>query len=46
MMWHGLLCFALIVVIVVIEQAKMDDPSALKPDDWDEDLPRKIVDEV
>lgn len=27
-------------------QAKMADPSAVKPDDWDEDLPQNIVDEV
>lgn len=29
-----------------LKQAKMDDPSAVKPDDWDEDAPRQIVDEV
>lgn len=27
-------------------QAKIPDPDAVKPDDWDEDAPRKIVDEV
>lgn len=30
----------------VTTQAKIPDPSAVKPDDWDEDAPRKIVDEV
>lgn len=29
-----------------MRQAKMDDPSSAKPDDWDEDLPKNIVDEV
>ena len=27
-------------------QAKIPDPDAVKPDDWDEDAPRQIVDEV
>lgn len=27
-------------------QAKIPDPSAVKPDDWDEDAPKQIVDEV
>ena len=33
-------------VSCVMQQVKIDDPSATKPDDWDDDIPRNIVDEV
>lgn len=32
--------------LAVTMQAKIPDPTAVKPDDWDEDAPKKIIDEV